>query len=152
MKGYWIILGTAVGDEVAQNQYGKLWGPIAEKYRARVNPTTVPPLLKDKRDTAREISMSKPAKTKPAAKQPSRKKKAKRKARADTGGKTKQGTLLALLQQPDGATIAELAAAAGWQQHSVRGFLAGHIRKIGYALISQKRDTGRRYLITGKKG
>ena len=100
--------------------------------------------------------MSKPAKTKPAAKrttkQPGRGKKSKGKAPADTGRKTKQNTLLALLQRPDGATIAELAAAAGWQQHSVRGFLAGHIRKIGYTLISQKRETGRRYLITGKKG
>jgi hypothetical protein len=96
--------------------------------------------------------MSKPAKTKPAAKQSARGKKPQSKAPADTGRKTKQGMLLALLQRPDGATIAELAAAAGWQEHSVRGFLAGHIRKIGYALISQKRDTGRRYLITGKKG
>lgn len=96
--------------------------------------------------------MSKPAKTKPAAKHSARGKKPKRKAPADTGRKTKQSMLLALLQRPDGATIAELAAAAGWQEHSVRGFLAGHIRKIGYALISQKRDTGRRYLITGKKG
>jgi hypothetical protein len=100
--------------------------------------------------------MSKPAKTKPAAKQTAkpllRGKKPRTKAPADAGRKTKQSTLLALLQRPDGATIAELAAAAGWQQHSVRGFLAGHIRKIGYALISQKRDTGRRYLITGKKG
>jgi len=61
MKGYWIILGTAVGDEVAQNQYGKLWGPIAEKYRARVNPTTVPPLLKDKRDTARVLIVEFPS-------------------------------------------------------------------------------------------
>ena len=100
--------------------------------------------------------MSKPAKTKLAAKQtgkqPSRGKKPKSKAPADTGRKTKQSTLLVLLQRPGGATIAELAAAAGWQEHSVRGFLAGHIRKIGYTLISQKGESGRRYLITGKKG
>lgn len=98
--------------------------------------------------------MSKPAKpaAKQPGKQPSRGRKPKSKAPADTGRKTKQSVLLALLQRPDGATIAELAAAAGWQEHSVRGFLAGHIRKIGYTLISQKRDTGRRYLIRGKKG
>jgi hypothetical protein len=70
--------------------------------------------------------MSKPAKTTSAAKhpakQPSHGKKPKSKAPADTGRKTKQSTLLALLQRPDGATIAEMAAAAGWQQHSVRGF------------------------------
>jgi hypothetical protein len=98
--------------------------------------------------------MSKPAKTKLAkqtGKRPGRAKKPKSKAPAETGRKTKQSMLLALLQRPDGATIAELAAAAGWQEHSVRGFLAGQIRKLGYTLISQKRDTGRRYLISGKK-
>jgi hypothetical protein len=100
--------------------------------------------------------MSRPAKTKPAAKttgkQLGRGKKPKSKAPADTGRKTKQSTLLALLQRPEGATIAELAAAAGWQEHSVRGFLAGQIRKIGYTLISQKGESGRRYLVTAKKG
>lgn len=98
--------------------------------------------------------MSKQAKTKRATKQsgkqPSRGKKPKSKAPADAGRKTKQSTLLALLQRPDGATIADLAAAVGWQEHSVRGFLAGQIRKIGYTLISQKGESGRRYLVTGK--
>jgi hypothetical protein len=96
--------------------------------------------------------MSKPAKTKLAAKQARRGKKPKSKAPANTGRKTKQSLMLAQLQRPDGATIAELGAVAGWQEHSVRGFLAGQIRKLGYTLISQKRDTGRRYRISGKKG
>jgi Protein of unknown function (DUF3489) len=100
--------------------------------------------------------MSKPAKTKPAAKHPAKQpnpgKKPKGKPHANTGRKTKQDTLLGLLQRPDGATIAELAAAAGWREHSVRGFLAGQIRKIGYTLISQKGESGRRYRVTGKKG
>jgi uncharacterized protein (DUF1330 family) len=55
MKGYWLILGTAVTDQEAQGEYGKLWAPIAEKYQARLNPTTVPPLLKEARETARVI-------------------------------------------------------------------------------------------------
>lgn len=36
MKGYWLILGTAVTDPEAQAEYGRLWGPIAERYGARV--------------------------------------------------------------------------------------------------------------------
>ena len=55
MKGYWLILGTAVADQSAQAEYGKLWKPIAEKYQARLNPTTVPPLLKEARNTARVV-------------------------------------------------------------------------------------------------
>jgi len=36
MKGYWIILGAAVTDTQAQQEYGRLWGPIAEKYGAKL--------------------------------------------------------------------------------------------------------------------
>ncbi|WP_043198443.1 DUF1330 domain-containing protein [Pseudomonas putida] len=36
MKGYWIILGGAVTDTEAQQEYGRLWGPIAEKYGAKL--------------------------------------------------------------------------------------------------------------------
>lgn len=55
MKGYWIILGTAVTDQAAQEEYGRLWRPIAEKYGAKINPTKVPPVLKESRDTQRVI-------------------------------------------------------------------------------------------------
>ncbi|WP_085677605.1 MULTISPECIES: DUF1330 domain-containing protein [unclassified Pseudomonas] len=34
MKGYWIILGADVTDTQAQQEYGRLWGPIAEQYGA----------------------------------------------------------------------------------------------------------------------
>jgi hypothetical protein len=63
--------------------------------------------------------------------------------------KTKQQDCLDLLNRADGATIEELQAATGWQQHSVRGFLAGAVKKkLGLALFSEKPDTGpRRYRI-----
>ncbi|WP_188971781.1 DUF3489 domain-containing protein [Neoroseomonas lacus] len=38
---------------------------------------------------------------------------------------TKQETVLALLRRDEGATIAQIIHATGWQQHTVRGFLAG---------------------------
>ena len=55
MKGYWIILGTAISDAAAQADYRLLWAPIAEKYGARLNPTQTPPILKEGRNTARVI-------------------------------------------------------------------------------------------------
>jgi len=61
MKGYWLILGTEVIDHEAQVEYGKLWGPIAEKYQARLNPNSVPPSLKETRDTARVIVVEFPS-------------------------------------------------------------------------------------------
>src|ERR1700724_2454079 len=42
---------------------------------------------------------------------------------------TKQERVLTLLSQPEGASIAEMMQATDWQQHSVRGFLAGTVRR-----------------------
>jgi len=55
MKGYWLILGTEITDQAAQDEYGRLWAPIAEKYQARLNPARVPPLLKETRNTSRVV-------------------------------------------------------------------------------------------------
>ena len=63
--------------------------------------------------------------------------------------KTKQQVCLSLLNRSEGATVEELQAATGWQQHSVRGFLAGAVKtKLGLTLLSEKPDAGpRRYRI-----
>lgn len=50
-----------------------------------------------------------------------------------------------LLMRPDGASIAEIMAATGWQQHSVRGAMAGTLKKRGLAITSDKVDGTRRY-------
>ncbi len=55
MKGYWLILGSEVTDQAAQDEYRRLWGPIAEKYQARVNPASVPPLLKEATNASRVL-------------------------------------------------------------------------------------------------
>lgn len=51
----------------------------------------------------------------------------------------------ALLRRKNGATIVELAKATGWQQHSVRGAMAGALKKRGLAITSEKIDGTRRY-------
>ena len=62
--------------------------------------------------------------------------------------KGKLGALVALLSRPQGATIAEMMELTSWQQHSVRGALAGTIKKkFGYTLSSQKTDGERVYRI-----
>jgi hypothetical protein len=63
---------------------------------------------------------------------------------------TKQSHVIAMLQSPAGATIAAMMKATGWQQHSVRGFLAGVVRKrLKLKLGSKKVDGERVYRITG---
>lgn len=52
---------------------------------------------------------------------------------------TKQATLIAILRAPDGATIAEIMAATGWQSHTVRGAMAGALKKkLGLEVTSEK--------------
>ena len=51
---------------------------------------------------------------------------------------TKQAVLTALLSRSEGASVPEMAAKAGWQHHSVRGFLSGTVKKkLGLSLTSE---------------
>jgi hypothetical protein len=53
--------------------------------------------------------------------------------------RTKKQIALSLLQRSKGASIAEMRDAMGWQAHSVRGFLAGTVRKMpGVILVSER--------------
>ena len=68
---------------------------------------------------------------------------------------SKQDRVVGLLRQPKGATLDMLVKATGWQKHSVRGFLAGTVRKkLKLPLLSERIDGVRTYRIgvsrTGK--
>ena len=62
---------------------------------------------------------------------------------------TKKQIALALLRRAKGASIAEMQKAMDWKEHSVRGFLAGTVKKMpGVILVSEKGNAGpRRYRI-----
>jgi hypothetical protein len=65
---------------------------------------------------------------------------------------TKHARILAMLRMPAGTTIAAIMTATDWQQHSVRGFLAGVVRKkLGLNLVSEQTDKGRVYRIKDGK-
>ena len=56
--------------------------------------------------------------------------------------------LVALMQRPEGATVAAMVAATGWQRHSVRGALAGALKKTyGLTIASEAAEGGRVYRI-----
>lgn len=81
-----------------------------------------------------------------AAEKPSRKARAPRVPK-----KTKSDAVIALLRRQRGATLDAMMKATGWQAHSVRGFLAGTLKKkLGRAATSEVTDKGRVYHVAGE--
>jgi len=58
------------------------------------------------------------------------------------GPATKADTILTLLRRPKGATLSEIAGAAGWQAHSVRGFMSGELKKKRGLAVQSERVNG----------
>ena len=118
-----------------------------------------------KRRTPSHSSSSKTAKQANAAAQPTPHKPVKLKrgtqpavreqhrfsAKQTERAESKQARILAMLRAPSGVTIDAMMHATGWQQHSVRGFLAGVVRKkLGLNLVSAATEGGRFYRITDR--
>ncbi|MFN4014744.1 MAG: DUF3489 domain-containing protein [Reyranella sp.] len=84
------------------------------------------------------------ARTKGAAKP-----KAATKAASTPRAESKQARLIAMLKQPDGATIVEITKALEWLPHTIRGAIAGALKKkLGLKVESEKvNDRGRVYRI-----
>jgi hypothetical protein len=64
---------------------------------------------------------------------------------------TKQEQVLAMLRRPEGATVAQIAEATGWAQHTVRGFFAG-LKKKGHSIEVKSRERMVGPNKTGAKG
>ena len=65
--------------------------------------------------------------------------------------RSKTAQILDLIQQPEGATLAAIVEATGWQPHSVRGFVSGTLgKKMGINIQSAKREDGHRVYTLAK--
>ena len=63
---------------------------------------------------------------------------------------SKTSALLKLLRSNKGATMVQMQRASGWQAHSVRGFLAGTVkRRLGLTVLSKVSQSGERFYSIG---
>ncbi len=71
---------------------------------------------------------------------------------ANKGKVSKRDVLLKLLRSNNGATVVQMQKVTGWQPHSVRGFLSGHVKKgLGLTVTSEVGSDGaRRYSVSGR--
>jgi len=80
----------------------------------------------------------------PTKKAPTAKKAAKAEEAAGPREGSKTAQVVAMLQRKNGATLTEIMEKMSWQRHTVRGFMAGAMKKAGYTVESFKSDKGER--------
>jgi hypothetical protein len=95
--------------------------------------------------------MAKKSRIAKATGRPKRKAKAHPKPAPIQPANTKLDRLAALLKRSDGASVAEMVTATGWQSHSVRGALAGALKRRGLMITSEKVGGIRRYRSGGAR-
>jgi hypothetical protein len=83
-------------------------------------------------------------KASPVKKAPKAKKAAKAQDTAGPREGSKTAQVLAMLHRKNGATLAEIMDKMGWQRHTVRGFMAGAMKRAGHKIESFKPEGGER--------
>jgi hypothetical protein len=128
----------------------RIWKAI-QSLGAAVQPglatASEPTLAKPVANVGAQVPDVAPAATDTALKPTRTKKAPKIAAQPETSGPregSKTAQVVAMLQRKDGATLAEIMEKMGWQKHTVRGFMAGAMKKAGYSVESFKPEGGER--------
>ncbi len=102
-------------------------------------------ISKPKKTAAQSATVLATSPAQPASKQSDKNKRPPAKQKEASG---KLGKLVSLLKRPNGASLADLMKATGWQAHSVRGAISGTLKKkLKLAVLSEKAGGVRTYRI-----
>ena len=126
-----------------------------------VEPASVPYAFNEGTNSAGEPAAGAPTGADAAPVEGSRKRRGRPRKAAPTGADvasapktrdgTKQAQLIAMLRRKEGATIAQIVEALGWQPHTARGAFAGALKKkLGLTVTSEKIEGTRVYRISGE--
>ncbi len=121
----------------------RIWQALQSRQPEAITPEAITPEVTP--DSAPQAAPVAPKKAKPG-----KQAKGGKEPRTTREG-SKTATILTLIQQPGGATLAEIMEASGWQAHSVRGFISGTLgKKMGLKIESTKREDGTRVYTLAK--
>jgi len=142
---------TVKGFKTAKAGASKIWESIQGLGKA-AEPAVEPakPKADKKAKGGAKAAKGAPAKGKatkkatPTKSAPKAKKAAKKEESAGPREGSKTAQVVALLQRKNGATLVEIMEKMGWQKHTVRGFMAGAMKKAGYTVESFKPEGGER--------
>ncbi len=130
-----LIFETAVGDEIAYHLTAEGYAAVGRD-RDLPEPITPDPEIEAAVAAVEAAWVANPAEPdpQPVVERPPR-----------TRENSKQASVIAMLQRPEGATIAQICASTGWQSHTARGCLAGALKKkLGLTITSEKASDGER--------
>ena len=133
-----------------QTAVSRIWTRLQRLGESAEPKAEQPAKAKAKRQAKRgaQTAQDAPAKGKATKKATLAKNAPKKSAKARETGAPREGSktaeVVAMLQRKNGATISEIMEKMGWLKHTVRGFMAGAMKKAGYAVESFKPEGGER--------
>lgn len=145
----------AFGAQAEDGSWSTLVATDAALDAIGIEPAAVPYSFNEGTNSAGEPAAGAPTGAEEAPVEPAARKRGRPRKAAPTGADvapapktrdgTKQAQLIAMLRRSEGATIAQIVEATGWQRHTVRGAFAGALKKkLGLTVTSEKVEGGER--------